>query len=400
MIRNQNIVCISYTTWHGDFVKSTVQLMSYLALHNQILFSEYPFTIKDALSGLLGNQVFPVKKILGLKPRMSEIKAPTGARLRLFNPPPTIPFAYLSNDKAFNNVLKLNSSIVSRSLRKNMKQLNFCKPIVINAFNPFVGLNMIGKLGESLNIYYCYDAINDARNKERGLEVENKYCSIVDGVITSSEALYQSKLNFNPNTFVVKNGVEFELFNKVVDLANLPINKKKRIGFIGSIDFRFEIDLISWLTEQLPEYEFLIVGRNANEEAYNKLANLKNVTLRRPVKPDEVPQLMYSCNAGLIPLTRIPVNRNVYPMKINEYLSVGLPVVMTDFANLPEFREVVSVASTKEEFLKKLVYEVENDSVSKKQARIDFAKNNSWAARAEEFSNAIGQILNTKMQRQ
>lgn len=396
MISNQNILCISYTTWYGEFVKSIVQLMSYLAHKNNVLFAEYPFTIKDVASGLSGNQMFPVKKILGLQSRITEIQTSTDFNLHLFNAPPVLPFAFLSNDKLFYSALRMNTSIISRSLQKSMDRLHFQKPIIINAFNPFVGFNMLGKLNESLHIYYCYDAINDARNKQRGLEVENKFCSLVDGVITSSDELYKSKSDYNPNTFIVKNGVEFDLFNKVVKWDTPFKNKKKRIGFIGSIDFRFDIELICWLTEQLPEYEFMIVGRNANEEAYNRLAGLPNVILKKPVKPDEVPHIMYSCDVGLIPLTRIPINRNVYPMKINEYLSVGLPVVMTDFAELPEFSEVVSVASTKEEFLKKVIDEIENDSVEKKQQRINLARNNSWAARAEEFSDAIIKTLERK----
>jgi glycosyltransferase involved in cell wall biosynthesis len=374
--------------------------MSYLAVKNKVLFSEYPFTIKDVFSGLAGNHLFPAKKILGLHPRITEIKTSPGFNVHLFNAPPILPSAFLSNDKLFYSTLRINASIISRSLHKSMDRLHFQKPIIINAFNPFIGLNMLGKFNECLHVYYCYDAINDARNKQRGLEVENRFCSLVDGVITSSDELYRSKSNYNPNTFVVKNGVEFEVFNQVVDLENPVKNDRIRIGFIGSIDFRFDFDLFLWLTEQLPDYEFLVVGRNANDIVYNRLATIKNVTLRKPVRPDEVPQLMYSCNAGLIPLTRIPINKNVYPMKINEYLSVGLPVVMTDFADLPEFRDVVSVASTKEEFLKKLVNEIENDAVSKKQARITLARNNSWAARAEEFSDAITKILERKTQKE
>lgn len=396
MIQNQNIVCVSYTTWAGDFVKSTVQLLSYLALHNQVLFCEYPFTVKDVFSGILGNPVIPVRKVLGLQPRINTSNSITGAEVQLFNPPPVFPFSFLSNDRLFYQVLKYNSSIISRSINKHLKSTGLNNPVVVNAFNPFAGLNMIGKLGESAHIYYCYDAINDSRNKGRGLEVENRFCSQVDGVITTSEELFRSKSKINPNTYLVKNGVEFDLFNKVVDLQNPTENKRKKIGFVGSIDFRFDIDLFSWLTEQLPGYDFLVVGRNANEEAYQKLATMKNVTLQKPVKPEEVPQIMYSCDAGLIPLTQIPINRNVYPMKINEYLSVGLPVVRTNFADLPEFDEVVSTARTKEEFLEKLVHEVENDSVIKKQRRIDVARKNSWASRAEEFSNAIVKIMEGK----
>jgi hypothetical protein len=54
--RRKNIICISQTTWHGEFTKSTVQLLSLLAEKNTIVFVEYPFTIKDVVMSLLGKK--------------------------------------------------------------------------------------------------------------------------------------------------------------------------------------------------------------------------------------------------------------------------------------------------------------------------------------------------------
>ena len=56
MIKDKNIICISQTTWHGKFTKSTVQLLSLLAEHNNVFFVEYPFTLKDVIMSLLGKQ--------------------------------------------------------------------------------------------------------------------------------------------------------------------------------------------------------------------------------------------------------------------------------------------------------------------------------------------------------
>jgi len=79
----------------------------------------------------------------------------------------------------------------------------------------------------------------------------------------------------------------------------------------------------------------------------------------------------------------------VYPLKINEFLAVGVPVVLTRFADLPEFSGNDSFASSKEEFLSHLVEAVTGDSREKTAGRIEFARSNSWKARAEEFAAAI-----------
>jgi hypothetical protein len=54
---------------------------------------------------------------------------------------------------------------------------------------------------------------------------------------------------------------------------------------------------------------------------------------------------------GIIPYKMNEVNRNIYPLKINEYLAVGVPVVMTAFADLTDFKSTVKAASSRE-FLK------------------------------------------------
>jgi sulfite reductase alpha subunit-like flavoprotein len=47
--RRKNIICISQTTWHGEFTKSTVQLLSLLAEKKHNCFCRIPFHIKDVV---------------------------------------------------------------------------------------------------------------------------------------------------------------------------------------------------------------------------------------------------------------------------------------------------------------------------------------------------------------
>ena len=60
MLSNENIVCVSNTTWEGFYTKSTVQILSLLAAKNKVLFVEYPFTIKDAFSAIVSIRALSV----------------------------------------------------------------------------------------------------------------------------------------------------------------------------------------------------------------------------------------------------------------------------------------------------------------------------------------------------
>ena len=74
-------------------------------------------------------------------------------------------------------------------------------------------------------------------------------------------------------------------------------------------------------------------------------------------------------------------------------MAVGVPVVMTAFADLPEFERVVSTAKKKEEFVQLLKKETANDNTDSIRKRILFARSNSWDSKTEEFGAILNKFL-------
>jgi glycosyltransferase involved in cell wall biosynthesis len=243
-------------------------------------------------------------------------------------------------------------------------------------------------LGEKLHIYYCYDGVESVFFGKRIFDIENRFSAKVNGIITTSDFLNAEKRKLNPNCFVVKNGVDFKVFSK---FAKIEVFKRehKRVGFIGSLDPRFDIDTVEYAVSKLQNFDFEFTGDMRNEKLKARLQKFSNVRFFDPIKPNEVPELLATYDVGMIPYIVNEVNRNIYPLKINEYLAVGVPLVMNAFAHLPEFDGLVSVANDKDEFVQKLVDETQKDSVEKIRKRIDFASANSWEARAESFGDII-----------
>ena len=104
---------------------------------------------------------------------------------------------------------------------------------------------------------------------------------------------------------------------------------------------------------------------------------------------NDVPKLLATYDVGIIPYLANEANKNIYPLKINEYLAVGVPVVMTPFAKLDEFNKVISVISESKSMELLLKEEIENDSSERIALRVEFAKSNSWDSRAALFSSII-----------
>ncbi len=396
MLKGKDIVCVSNTTWYGEYTKSTVQLMSRLAHQNRVLFVEYPFTIKDMVLAMMGKKQAPVKRMLGFNKRLITLKSDVGSTVHNLVMPPILPVYFIKNKALFQKLQNFNAFLYRCYLKRFLKKLKFQNPVVVNAYNPFYGLPLKGKLNQCTDIYYCYDGYDIPRYGDRIIQVDTEFCKSVDAVITTSDYLKEEKLKFTKNSFVVKNGVDYEIFR--AKLKPAPYQRPNKIvGYIGSLDHRFNIDIVEYAVKKLTNFEFHFTGGFlGSTEIKQRLGKYNNVKFFQPVNPNEVPTLLATYDVGIIPYTITDYNKNIYPLKINEYLAVGVPVVMTAFANLKDFEGMVSVVNSNETFAEALANETKSDSADLITKRTEFARLNSWDNRTLEFSSIIEQFKKNK----
>lgn len=390
-MRNESILCMPLTTWDSNFPNTLVQLMHVLSKENKILFVDYEFTIKDILMSLSGKNDVPVQRMLGIEERLREVKTKYGSSVYVLTPPPVLPINWIKWKNPYRVLLQLNSQLIKSSIKKALQTLEMDNPTVVNGYNPFFGLPLAGAFEEALNIYFCYDEINgDEFYRFHGPEIEKDYIRKADGMIVTSDGLLESKCPLHRNCYVVKNGVDFELFNSVSD--HVPQNETKVAGYTGSIDERFDIGLMEYVVKELSDIQFVFIGRITNLEAKRKLEHFPNVHFTGGKRPEEVPQLLKDVDVCIIPYIKNELTRGVYPLKVNEYLAAGKAVVMTDFSRLNDLQEHVKAVSGKEDFAKAIRSEMLDDSREKRESRIKKAKENSWENKAEEFSDVVDNL--------
>ena len=275
-----------------------------------------------------------------------------------------------------------------------MKKLNFQNPVVINAFNPFFGLPLLDQFDEAMTAYYCYDEIAAASwCKAHGASLEKEYMQKVDTVITSSEGLYENKKNWNENTYLVKNGVNFDLFHQAYHLSKQD-KAQKIIGYIGSLDDRVDYALLDQVISQTPDYQYIFMGRINHDAGKKILSKHLNVELLGPKAPADLPNYLKDFSLGIIPFVKNEFTRGIYPLKINEYLAAGIPVVSTNFAPMKDFEEMISLVEDANTFVQALHQELQNDSQEKIKQRIETARSNAWESRAEQLSEILTTHLN------
>ncbi len=387
----RDIICVSMTTWEGDYMKTIVAMMKEISKQHRVLFVDYPFTYKDVAFTILGKSTAPINKILGLSPRLRNLSEGDSEVYHL-TLPPVIPINWINDDSSFAKMATYQSKVIRRSIKKAMNELKMKDPIVINAFSPVAGVPLVNQLNEKANLYYCYDEISAAAwCGKHGAAMENKFISLANGVITTSKHLYDTKSKKHTNTHLIKNGVDFKLFNQAYNKDRF--NKKtKTIGYVGSIDFRIDVSLMKHSIEHFKFHEFQFIGRVVDAKVQEELEMYPNVAFLGAKSPSELVKAMKYIDLGLIPFEKNDFTKGIYPLKINEYLAAGIPVVSTDFADLTDFTESTSITKTNEGFIEAIRQELSSDNPDLAKVRMQIAEKNDWTSRAVLLNQLIEKV--------
>ena len=393
MNEKPHLLCIATPQWEGNYAKSTVKLMTFLTEYFNIVYVNYAFTIKDVLMGVIGKLQIPLGRILGLTSSIKTVTLDeTGEKIHIVYPYPIIPANWVRSKSLYLFITKINSLILRKSIKSSLKKIKFQPKVVINAFNPFLGLYNIDSFGEDLNIYYCYDQIKEAEwLGVHGGWMEKLFIEKAGHVACSSQPLLAEKSKFARSSILLKNGVDFDLFTKY---KRKPSQSKKiKIGFTGSIDNRLDYDLLSFVVKELPDCEFIFIGRVQSTKEAGMLGQYHNVQFLEPVPYENLPEIQKTFDIGILPFVKNEFTYNIYPMKINEYLATGLPVISTDFTSLDEFAEIISIAGDKESFVEIIKNHKNNSGPIKTEKGIELAKKNSWKQRSKDLYDYIKDYL-------
>lgn len=381
-----DIICLAFPAWEGNYLKSTVQLMKEMALSHRVLYVDYAYTWKDFFQSVRGKGFASWRRMIGWEPRLRKLTVENGATLHVLTLPPILPTNFISNAFVFDTMNHINAYFMKKIIQRAQLELNMKTPAVVNAFNPFFGVHLAGQLGESQLIYYCYDEIGAATwAKQHGARLENHFLKMVDRVVVTSQGLFNKKSKQHPNCHLVKNGVDFDLF---ASPHPQPIQKPivlspfytKTIGYLGSVDERLDYDLIENVIQATPQYQYLFVGRVTQTEYQKRLQQYPNVVLVGAQPPIVLPSWVQQFDVCWIPFIKNELTAGIYPLKINEYLAAGKPVVSTSFSDLTDFESVISIADNVEEMCQCFKLNYQNAT-----KRRDFAAKNAWRARAQDL---------------
>lgn len=388
MLRGVDIVCVSSLDWDAHWT-SKQQIMHRLAESNRILYVEEPVTMLAPIK-------VPARwrRWRAVAPRLRKVQA----GLWVLTPPPMLPFGNMRPA-----VNRANQAVLARYIRWAARQIGLEKAILWTYLPTSCAL--LDRLDPEAVVYHCVDehsAFPGYVDPEVVRGYDEELTRYADLVMTSARNLLLSREHLNPNIHHVLHGADVSHFGTALDPA-LPIPAdlaaipSPRLGVVGVHDERLDLEAVEALAQADPSWQVVLVGPiQPGDVDEARLAALPNVHLLGGKPVTELPAYLKGLDVALIPYKLNELTRNIFPLKLYEYLAAGLPVVAAALPELASFADWASLADKPEDYPRQVREALAADSPEVRARRSTYAAQNSWDARVEEISDLVEAMLATR----
>jgi teichuronic acid biosynthesis glycosyltransferase TuaH len=164
------------------------------------------------------------------------------------------------------------------------------------------------------------------------------------------------------------------------------------IGYVGAIiSTRLDEQIIRLIATSHENWNIVLVGPEDDIFLKSSLHQLPNVmfTGRKDLK--QLPAYVKSFDVCINPQLINMLTIGNYPLKVDEYLAMGKPVVATRTKTMELFSEYTYLAEKREEYPSLIEKALREDSGDKQSKRISYANTHTWENSVEELSKRINE---------
>jgi teichuronic acid biosynthesis glycosyltransferase TuaH len=380
-ITGMDIVVIGLQPWYYEIGSNCKDIATRLAQHNRVLYVNLPVNRKTLHSR---NKTAGIREHCKVISGKAEELRPIRPNMWEYYPPSVVESINgLPSTKAFQFVNYFNNKRFAKDIRKALRALDFKDFIIFNDNDVFNGFYLKELLQPRLYLYYCRDFL-------QGYDYWKKHVSILepqlirkaDAAVTNSIFYAEYCAAHNPDSFYIGQGCNFDLFNlesppaKPPELASLssPI-----IGYVGAIDSaRLDIRILEVIASSHPDWNVVLVGPEDQFFAASPLHQYANIHFlgRKPLQtlPGYIAGFDVCINPQLINI----ITKGNYPLKIDEYLAMGKPVVATRTSTMQLFQEFTWLADKPDEYPELIAQALRANSPGEQSRRIAFARSHTW----------------------
>lgn len=382
-LRGRAIVCVGFNDWDAETWSNQQHLMSRLAASGStVLFIES--------LGLRRPEFGSGRDLRRLARRLATgLRAPRRRGNVTVLSPLVLP---LHGHAA---VRALNAFVLRRQVTVAARRLQMRRPILW-AYVPQAAV-LLTALDPEQVVYHCVDdiAAQEGIDEASFNAAEARFVPEADLVLASAPPLAERMRRLNDHVVLAPNVADTDLFATALDdgpldlaLAPLP---GPRIVFVGAVAARkVDFDLVAAIAAARPGWSLILVGPVGLGDPttdVSALEALPNVHLLGVRRQDELPAILRGAGAGLVPYRSTRLTASIFPMKLYEFLSAGVPLVATGLPSVTgvDGVELVEGAPAAIDALERALMA----TPERRRALSVAAAAHSWSARLAEIDAAL-----------
>jgi glycosyltransferase involved in cell wall biosynthesis len=251
--------------------------------------------------------------------------------------------------------------------------------VTLPTFAPLVRRAKEAGLFEKTIYYYSdqYDKYREIRNPGPIRAWNRMLQEDATAIYCASSAILESiseNIKARKIARVINHQVDFDLFDyKQIQKEPITINKPI-IGYFGSLTDSNDWEMIEYAAKNKPEWNFVFIGKKLIDVP--ELENLPNIHFMGFIPYEKLPGIAINFSVGIMFWKMTDWIKACSPLKLKEYLAMGLPVVSVPIDEVvKKYSDYVEVASNGPEFVEAVERVLDKDV---KERNREFAKQYSW----------------------
>jgi glycosyltransferase involved in cell wall biosynthesis len=373
LISDKKILMIS-TMGINDLPTRKQRIARKLSLNNEVIYLQAPLT-------LLG--------VCKTRAKIRSFVLSQEKNLCVVQPPAILPFGL-----KVGFFHRINSIYFRTFVQKLLKKKQFAPDILWFYLPDFPDLAT--DYPQAITVYDCVDdhaSYPGLRNPAFVRKLEQQLTETSNVIFATTHELAERLRKSNKNVYCIPNGVDWDHFGakaytEMKEQSGIP---HPRVGYLGAIHHWFDLDLIKYLLDALPEIHLVIAGPKQRADL-TALSEHPSLHLLGRVSVEQAPSCIEAWDVCLIPFIPNDLTLNISPLKFFEYCSRGKPTVSIPIQQLKQYEHLCYLYHDHNSCVDS-IRKALSEAPDLKQERRKLAQQHSWEGKLQEMFQHIANML-------
>jgi glycosyltransferase involved in cell wall biosynthesis len=332
--------------WYHNRAHSELQLLTRLARDHKVLIVN-SIGMRMPLPGRTSRPIYKIWRKLKSLARLLKRPDPGLPNLYVYSP---IPWPFYGSEAT----RRFGASFVRAQVSMAARIADIHNPAIFTT-TP-LALPVIAKMKRQCLIYNRSDkhSLFKEGNTTVIKDLEEDLLASADVTLYANKALLAEEQMLTKGRAIhLDHGVDSTLFDysavlkAPADLAGIP---KPIIGFFGNLrSYVVDFSLLAHIAQDIPEAQIVLIGDVQDSVA--ELKGLKNIHLLGKKLYSEIPSYGAFFDVAVVPYLNNDWVRYCNPIKLKEYLALGLMIVSSDYPAAHNYADRIRIAANGDEMV-------------------------------------------------